>query len=278
MNPTIPQFIARLVQTQLGLEVHATQHKDGGGEFIEVALAQTPPSSSFLVRFRSGWRSAEASFVPGTFSAPLLAQMATAYGESRLTFATFCTALSVRRLRLTFRINGTDAETAADAQWPAQWGACEIIVRTPHMEINPDDIAQAHALIADTVLPLFGMLAALIGVADDISSGGPEGTPIQTLVTRYERKAVNRSACIALKGSACVVCGFDFARQFGPLGAGYIEVHHTTPVSSMGPDYVLDVAKELEPLCANCHAMAHREVPPVPIGRLRSIALTYRSQ
>jgi 5-methylcytosine-specific restriction protein A len=271
MNPTIPQFTERLVADRIGLPVVATPQQDADGEYLDISLVQDHPASSFLVRFRPGWRSAEAAFVPGTFAAPLLAQMAAASAESRRTFSAFTSVIAANKLRLSFRVNGSDLGPSPDAAWPNQWSACELIVRTPPMVVTPADIAQMHSLISGTVLPLFGMLAALIGVTEVAPEPGSalEGTPTQSLITRYERKQLNRTACIALKGTTCVVCGFDFAARYGALGVGYIEVHHTTPVSTMGPDYAIDVATELEPLCANCHAMAHREEPPVTIERLR---------
>ncbi|MFI9645925.1 HNH endonuclease [Streptomyces sp. NPDC052040] len=54
----------------------------------------------------------------------------------------------------------------------------------------------------------------------------------------------------------CEVCGFDFARAYGDLGEGYIEVHHVTPLHVAGHrETKLD---DLACLCANCHRMCHR--------------------
>ncbi|MEW2393730.1 HNH endonuclease [Streptomyces venezuelae] len=53
----------------------------------------------------------------------------------------------------------------------------------------------------------------------------------------------------------CEVCGFDFARTYGALGEGYIEVHHVTPLHISGlRNTRLD---GLACLCANCHRMCH---------------------
>lgn len=57
----------------------------------------------------------------------------------------------------------------------------------------------------------------------------------------------------------CEVCGFDFARAYGGLGEGYIEVHHVTPLYFSGTrETKLD---DLACLCANCHRMCHRSRP-----------------
>ncbi|MER6789333.1 HNH endonuclease [Streptomyces sp. NPDC000658] len=54
----------------------------------------------------------------------------------------------------------------------------------------------------------------------------------------------------------CEVCDFDFARAYGHLGEGFIEVHHTTPLHVSGTrETGLD---DLACVCANCHRMCHR--------------------
>jgi 5-methylcytosine-specific restriction protein A len=57
----------------------------------------------------------------------------------------------------------------------------------------------------------------------------------------------------------CEVCNFDFARVYGDLGEGYIEVHHVTPLYVSGVrETRLD---DLACLCANCHRMCHKIRP-----------------
>jgi len=61
------------------------------------------------------------------------------------------------------------------------------------------------------------------------------------------------------RGLRCEVCDFDFARAYGDLGEGYIEVHHVTPLYVSGTQETkLD---DLACLCANCHRMCHRSRP-----------------
>jgi len=68
------------------------------------------------------------------------------------------------------------------------------------------------------------------------------------------------STVLKLTGTlACEVpgCGFDFARVYGELGAGYAQVHHLLPLAqrdSAQPTALSDLAI----VCANCHAMIHR--------------------
>lgn len=106
--------------------------------------------------------------------------------------------------------------------------------------------------------------------ADEVL-GYPEGAVSQVLVNRYERDPRNRREAIAIHGKTCLACNFNFAEKYGELGDEYIVVHHTVPVSQMGNDYVVDPAKDLVTLCANCHAMVHRHDPPISLADLKKI-------
>jgi 5-methylcytosine-specific restriction enzyme A len=101
--------------------------------------------------------------------------------------------------------------------------------------------------------------------------GYPEGAVSKVLVNRYERDPRNRREAIAIHGKSCLACNFNFQEKYGELGDEYIVVHHTVPVSQMGNDYVVDPAKDLVTLCANCHAMVHRHDPPISVSDLRKI-------
>lgn len=56
----------------------------------------------------------------------------------------------------------------------------------------------------------------------------------------------------------CEICYFNFENAYGVLGAGLIEVHHTTAIA----DYKECRATELSDLilvCSNCHYVIHRD-------------------
>ncbi|MDP3228187.1 MAG: HNH endonuclease [Acidovorax sp.] len=66
----------------------------------------------------------------------------------------------------------------------------------------------------------------------------------------------------------CEVCNFDFSEEFGDLGAGYIEAHHTTPVSQLAGTRRTKLS-ELALVCANCHRMLHRSNPLLDVPGMR---------
>jgi len=97
----------------------------------------------------------------------------------------------------------------------------------------------------------------------------PEGATRKVFVNAYERSDEARDACIKYYGCTCVVCGFDFARRYGALGEGFIVVHHLTKLADIGKEYTVDPIRDLRPVCPNCHAMIHKEDPPIPIAELK---------
>jgi predicted HNH restriction endonuclease len=96
-----------------------------------------------------------------------------------------------------------------------------------------------------------------------------EGARQDVVQTQIERSGAARNACIAAHGTACAACGFNFGAVYGAIGEGFIHVHHCNPVSLGVRD--VDPISEMRPLCPNCHAMVHRENPPISITNLKQI-------
>ncbi|HEC16008.1 MAG TPA: DUF3427 domain-containing protein [Sedimenticola sp.] len=98
-----------------------------------------------------------------------------------------------------------------------------------------------------------------------------EGAKKRVTVNVYERDPNARRKCIQHWGESCCVCGFDFAAVYGELGEGFMHVHHLKLISEVGEEYQLDPISDLRPVCPNCHAMLHRESPPVELEKLKEI-------
>jgi 5-methylcytosine-specific restriction protein A len=105
----------------------------------------------------------------------------------------------------------------------------------------------------------------------DLSDPFEEGARTDVLVNRYERNRSARDACVAHHGATCIVCSYDFEKHFGPMGAGFIHVHHVTPISEVGPSCAVDPVRDLIPVCPNCHAMIHTRWPPISVQDMRKI-------
>ena len=102
---------------------------------------------------------------------------------------------------------------------------------------------------------------------------GEEGGVIVRLHKRYERDprliAEKKRAAKAAGELRCQVCGFDFERRYGELGADFIEVHHTRPIHTLKPGSKTKLA-DLATLCSNCHRMAHRRREPLSIAEIKA--------
>ncbi|GAA3945364.1 HNH endonuclease [Actinoplanes auranticolor] len=96
-----------------------------------------------------------------------------------------------------------------------------------------------------------------------------EGDVARVLVNRYERDRNARAACIRHHGLSCLVCGFNYQKMYGPVGRDFIHVHHVRELSTLGPGYQVNPKRDLVPLCANCHAMVHRQRPALTPSQLK---------
>ncbi len=84
-----------------------------------------------------------------------------------------------------------------------------------------------------------------------------EGSPEEIFSKKYERNAKARKKCLEYHGTACKVCGIDFAKAYGQEFAGKIEVHHIVPICQIGEEYEVDPINDLVPVCPNCHTALH---------------------
>jgi len=125
-------------------------------------------------------------------------------------------------------------------------------------------------------LQRLGWVSERLGVdlqPEELSSSASliEGASLRVTVNIFERSSEAREQCVQHYGCACSVCGFDFGRAYGELGRGYIHVHHLTPLAAIGEQYAVDPLHDLRPVCPNCHAMLHKQEPPLSITDLQRI-------
>lgn len=59
------------------------------------------------------------------------------------------------------------------------------------------------------------------------------------------------------------------SKIYGEIGNGFIHVHHLVPLSAIKENYHLDPINDLIPVCPNCHAMLHRQNPPLTPEELK---------
>ena len=93
---------------------------------------------------------------------------------------------------------------------------------------------------------------------DSYGKSYTEGTLQQVSITRHERNAKLRQACLKHYGAVCQICGMDFEKTYGHIGAGFIEVHHIVPISDQDGEHDVNPIIDMIPLCSNCHSVIHR--------------------
>lgn len=119
-------------------------------------------------------------------------------------------------------------------------------------------------------------LEALQNIKDENDeSAFPEGTKLFKMHQVRERDSgiakKAKAKCMAESGTlACEVCGFDFLATYGSLGEGFIEAHHTVPVSKLNHKFKTKIG-DLAMVCSNCHRMLHRQKSTLSIKKLLSI-------
>jgi hypothetical protein len=105
---------------------------------------------------------------------------------------------------------------------------------------------------------------------------------IETEITDKEGKKILRKHLVRERSSKlvsafkkslpsykCWVCGFDFQETYGKIGEGFIEAHHTIPVSSLDDKEVS--IKDFAAVCSNCHRMIHKRNPMLDWKKLKKI-------
>lgn len=91
----------------------------------------------------------------------------------------------------------------------------------------------------------------------------------KTLVKKVKEKAKKQGM---LK---CQICGFDFYKTYGEIGEGYIECHHTLPISEYSREKGTKI-KDLVLVCSNCHRMLHRKRPWLTCDKLKELIVNNR--
>lgn len=112
-----------------------------------------------------------------------------------------------------------------------------------------------------------------LSLFDDDFDEADEGRILTRVHTSRERnrKIVEKKKTSFLKqhGRAfCEACGFDFEARYGSRGTGFIECHHTKPVSELLPGEKTKL-DDLVLLCSNCHRIVHRSKPWLSLEELK---------
>ena len=220
--------------------------------------------------------------IPQRHGGDLLYEISKATSEQRERFFDYIRILENKNAKIQFLVNGINLKTIQ--QWPSTWKSLSCrITKVPLTDDN--DEYDEFQVISEWMKHSICLIFSTLTITDVenyptmvCESGCEEGYLYRTTTNRYERNPINRELCLAKKGYKCQICNFDFKEVYGSIGKQFIEVHHITPVSTLGPGYRIDVEKDLIPVCANCHAMLHKKNPPYLPNELNIIITTTKAK
>lgn len=223
------------------------------------------PSRSFSLVVSPKWHRVEAGIILGPFAGPLLAEMRKLADSRKAVVDQLQTVAAERGWKTKIEVEDVDPPS-------------ERVVHVVQAKLVDMDQATkwAHCVEAAEIALSIGLAIMPLEEEENVDTdtgaiGLPEGAVTRVLVNRYERNPVNRAICLTYYGSRCQACGVELSERYGALAKGFIHVHHRTPVSTLGPDYVIDPILDLIPLCPNCHAVIHLSNPPLQPEALRTM-------
>lgn len=284
MSPD-PRSLAERISAETGLEFSGREGRDSdGARWLELQPAGYPPGQTFTLRTLIGWRRLDVHFRPGNFAGDLMSAMGSADETGRRTFRTVLDVCRDADAEIALAVNGMSCLPDDSAIWETEWRSFGLGVRKGMLAINDgdaqEDMRQIElwtSRVAAAVLALLPLEVEDEGleVSPEVI-GLPEGAKVRMEVNRYERDRRNRAAALAIHGYSCKACKLDMSEHYGAAAAGLIEVHHVTPVSQLGKDYLIDPRTDLVPLCPNCHSVSHRRTPPYSVDDLREMLASVR--
>ncbi len=226
------------------------------------------------VSFRNGIRMT-AEFIPEKYGAAFIRSMASRPEASKDTFIRYINLMQERGAKVTLSIDHTVVLPENFKNYRGRWN--HFAVKATKAPIVDGDTFSYSAVAQEWGSLMMGMVLSLadIVVIDESESpeitGCKEGAKSQILTNKYERSRTNRKLCLEYQGYNCCVCNINFEDTYGEIGHNFIHVHHVVPVSQLGDGYIVDPAKDLVPVCPNCHAMLHKKNPPYLPEELRKI-------
>jgi 5-methylcytosine-specific restriction enzyme A len=273
MHKTDVIRIARKIESSHGVSISESFGESEGYPFVKLHLDLLPPLKSCSVYTHIFWKSIEISLILDDFARTLVESMGKS-PEGNRAFSVVASDIIKNRGRVDFSINGHSADALTPETWDSEWISVNLKLTVFFNDVDLANISNLEPILIKWIGRFFMMILSLLPIEKeqiplDIK-GMPEGALIRVLVNKYERDTLNREICISFKGCYCHVCGFNFEEEYGILGSGFIHVHHITPVSKIGKDYIINPLEDLIPVCPNCHAIIHKTDPPLTVNQLKN--------
>jgi 5-methylcytosine-specific restriction protein A len=270
---SLSAILARL-SSELGVELIPVDNSTDKANPYAVRFGGLDMSRSFSLVLSRSWKTTQIRLVADSFAGEVVKYLCNQINTNRVNFGAAIEANQDEFSSITVELDGRAffGSGAGLSENPELTFEVETLTSESSIEYGllnekEEGVLRFAVMLIASVLPIE---MATFRHPDEVL-GYPEGAVSKVLVNRYERDPRNRREAIAIHGKSCLACNFNFHEKYGELGDEYIVVHHTVPVSQMGNDYVVDPANDLVTLCANCHAMVHRQDPPISVSDLKKI-------
>ena len=268
------QHLAQRISTETGLTFHVDMVV---GRAYLLRPAEVSKDHAFSIRVNPDWRRLHISFEPGKFAGDLLSKMGQVDQAGRMAFQTILENCVVLGSEIDFRVNDIPSAVNAEEIWKQRWNRMSLTLSKGQLDFDTGNNAADQEIVCRWTGRFAAAVVAILPVQQDKQlhvdslQHYPEGAVSTVRVNRYERDRRNRAAAISIHGVECKACGLNFGERYGAIASGFIEVHHITPLSQLGAEYIIDPSRDLVPLCPNCHAVAHRQEPPLSIDKIRML-------
>ena len=269
--------LARQVSSDSGLEFRAEAGMDVNGRWIRLTPAAVLDGHAFDIRVQMTSRRLRLSLEPHVFAGELVQAMGEANEAGQQTFQAVLGESVARGATVRFTVNDHPRQLDDPTVWGDVWTRMELRMSKQLLGLDGEATAEELDLVRSWTRRFVAAVLAIApmetqdNVAGQPPEGFAEGATSFTRAVRYERDRRNRAAAIAIHGTACMACRMEFGARYGKVAEGFIEVHHTIPLASVGGGYIVDPIRDLVPLCPNCHAVAHRQNPPLTVEEIRGL-------
>jgi 5-methylcytosine-specific restriction protein A len=259
------------LSNRFGYEIYLEEKLESADNEPRIRFRIDTTSDTFHLQISRSWKTTKIEFVPGAFGSRIVSFLCAKVLEHKSEIVNILQSPPITISRYSLGIDGQDFQVVEKLDETSHMLTFEIEAMTADSSIEHGLLNNTEASLLEIATSVFVTL--LPKPFDQYTNpdevvGFPEGATSRVLVNKYERDPRNRAAAIAIHGYSCLACGFDFRKNYGELGSEFIIVHHVVPVSQLGADYVINPIEDLISLCANCHAMIHRQDPPLSLKQL----------
>ena len=278
MTSVTARNLAEMVTRQTGLAFEAENGVDASGQqWYLLSPHGCSVDQTFRIRTVLGWRRLWMKFEPGKFARSLIGDMGGADADGRSVFRAILADSCRLGSQVDLQVNGRPVSFDDEDIWSVTWSHLVLSMKKGQLELGTAEGESDDHILCRWTGRFATAVVAILPVVDvggkfdrDVV-GFPEGAQTRVHVNRYERDRRNRASAIAIHGTACKACGLNMSERYGPIAQDLVEVHHITPASQLGPGYVIDPVCDLVPLCPNCHAVVHRNDPPLDVDQVSSL-------